>query len=268
MSVIKSLYTFISTGDKTAMYTLRVMCLCRVQVGEESFTEMRDYYIQNLSNDKATAEAKAAEMSGMMQLPFKGNADFDLNEIRRNRDAQALEQREAAERAHNERLAAWAAERDEQIQAGVFIMGKHTGKTAAEVATDDLGYLFWLAGEIEASGKLGICAKIAADYIESTGIQLPGYVGTVDQPIELTLTLKRAFWTQGQYPTLMHIATTAQGNEIVFFSVAQGFKEIEIGQQFTITGTVKDQREGWGGTKQTVINKPKLPKAAKVKKAP
>lgn len=267
----KALYSFISTGDKTAMYTLRIMCLDTVQWGAESFKEMNHYYIQNLSNDKATAEAKAVEMSALMQLPFKGNADFDLNEIRRNRDAQAKEQREAAERAHVERLAALEAERVELIQAGVMIMGKHTGKTAAEVAADDLGYLFWLAGEIEASGKLGICAKIAADYIESTGIQLPGYVGEIEQPIELTLTLKRAFWTQSQYPTLMHIATTPQGNEIVFFSVAQGFKEIEIGQTFTITGTVKEQREGWGGVKQTVINKPKLPKPAKpakVKKAP
>jgi|SRR5579872_936162 len=265
----KDLYTFISTGDKVAMYTLRVMCLCRVQVGDSAFNEMRDYYIQNLSNDKATAEAKAAEMSGLMNLEFKGNADFELNEIRRIRDEMASEKREAAERAHQERIAEWAAERAEQIQAGVFIMGKHTGKTAAEVAVEDLGYLFWLAGEVEANGKLGICAKIAANYIQLTGVELPGYIGEVDQPIEVTATLKRVFWTQSQYPTLMHIATTVQGNEIVFFSVAQGFKEIEIGQTFTITGTVKEQREGWGGTKQTVIGKPKLPKpakAAKVKK--
>lgn len=259
----KALYTFISTGDKVAMYTLRVMMKCRIQVGQDSFFELRDYYIQNLSNDKATAEAKAVQMSEMMQLEFKGNADFELNEIRRTRDAQALELRQAAERAHIERLAAWDAERTEQIQAGVFIMGKYTGKTAAEVAADDLGYLFWLAGEIEANGKLGICAKIAANYINETGVQLPGYVGEVGEPIELALTLKRVFWTQGQFPTLMHIATTPQGNEVVFFSVAQGFKEIEIGQSFTITGTVKDQREGYNGQKQTIINKPKLPKVKK-----
>lgn len=264
----KALYNFISTGDKTAMYTLRVMMMCRVQVGRESFNEMRDYYIQNLSTDKATAEAKAVHMSELMDVPFKGNADFDLNEIRRNRDAQALEVRKAAERAHVERLAAWAAERDEQIQAGVFICGKYTGQTAAEVAAADVNYLFWMASEVEASGKLGVCAKIAADYIAANDVQRPGYVGEVDKPIEVTLTLNKAFWTQSQYPTLMHVCTTANGEEVVFYSVAQGFKEIEIGQQFTITGTVKEHRTGWGGGKQTIVNKPKLPKAAKVKKAP
>ena len=260
-------YTFISTGDKVAMYTLRVMCLDTVQWGAESFKEMNHYYIQNLSNDKDTAESKAVEMSALMGLPFKGNADFELNEIRRVRDAEATAKREASERAYAERVAAWEAEKVEQIQAGVFILGKHTGLTAAEVAATDLGYLFWVAQQTDATGKMAVCVAIAANYIKETGVELPGYVGTVDQPIELTLTLKRVVWTQSQYPTLMHTAQTPEGNEVIFYSVAQGFKEIEIGQTFTITGTVKEQREGWNGQKQTIINKPKLPKPAKPAKA-
>ena len=93
---------------------------------------------------------------------------------------------------------------------------------------------------------------------------MPGYIGVVGEAIELVnLTLKRAFWTQSQYPSLMHICEAETGEEIVFYSTAAGFKAIEIGGTFSITGTVKEQREGWGGTKQTIINKPKLPKAKK-----
>lgn len=263
----QALYTFISTGDKTAMYTLRIMFRCTVVIEGVRGTEMRDEYIQNLSNDKETAEQKARYMSEKLELPFKGNADFDLNEIRRSREGEAAARREAFEREARERAEAWEAQKVEDINAGVMLMGKHIGKTAAEVAETDKAYLFWLAGEIEASGKLGICAQIAAKYIAETNLQLPGYVGVVGEAIELVdLTLKRAFWTQGQYPTLMHVCEAVTGEEIVFFSTAAGFKAIEIGGKFSITGTVKDQREGWGGTKQTIINKPKLPKAPKVKK--
>lgn len=254
----KSLYTFISTGDKTAMYTLRVMCLCTVTVGGENFKEMRDYYIQNLSTEKDKAEQKAGELSALLNLEFRGNADFDLSEIRRNRDSMAAEKREAAERAHNERLAAWDAERSEQLKAGMFLVGKYVGSTPADVAAIDLGYVLWIAKEVDASGKLGISARIAAEWIEANNIQAPGYIGEVNATIEVTATLKRVFWTQGQFPTLMHIATADSGEEIVFFSVAKAFKEIEIGQRFCIRGMVKDQREGWGGSKQTVIGKPKL----------
>lgn len=261
MAIAKSepKYTFISTGDKTAMYTLRVMCLDTVVMFGESHKVLNHYYIQNLSTDKETAEAKAVEMSEAMGLPFKGNADFDLKEIRRTRDAEAKEKREAIEAARVQREKEWAEEREQLESDGVMLIGKYAGQTAAEIAKVDPGYLFWLADQIESGWKMGICAKIAAKYIAETGLEKPGFVGEVGENLTITLTLNRSGWTSGRFPTIRFVCSDDMGRQIVFFSTAEKFKALRNGDQFTITGLVKEHSE-WCDQKQTIINRPKLAK--------
>lgn len=256
----KALYAYISTGDKTAMYTLRVMCEDKLVIGGETSFTLNSYYYQNLSNNKQLAEEKAEAFAEAMGIPFKGDANFELNEIKRQRDAMAKEKREALERAYQEKIEKEAAERAERVSEGIILVGKYEGQTVEMVWKNDKGYVWWLASMTNCQGKLGISADIAAKFIADNNIQKPGYVGIVGEELEISLTLRRASWTSGQYPTLMWLCEDEEGHEVVFFSVAKAFKELEDGETFKVKGLVKEQREGWNGNKQTILNKPKMVK--------
>lgn len=253
----KAIYVYISTGEKTAMYTLRVMCEDKLVIGGETSFTFNSYYCKNLSNNKELAEEKAEAYAEAMGIPFKGDANFELNEIKRQRDALAKEKREALERAYQEKIEKEAAERAERVVEGIILVGKYEGQTAEMVWKQDKGYIWWLASMTGCQGKLGISADIAAKFIADNKIEQPGYVGIIGEELETTLTLRRCSWTSGQYPTLMWLCEDEEGREVVFFSVAKAFKELDIGETFKVKGLVKDQRDGWNGNKQTILNKPK-----------
>lgn len=72
--------TFVSTGEKSKMYTLKVYG--KVLLSGEYVAAGK--YIQNLSTDKVKAIEKGRELSEAMNLPFNDEVDFDLMEIERN----------------------------------------------------------------------------------------------------------------------------------------------------------------------------------------
>lgn len=260
----QALYTFISTGDKFGFYTFRVMCKVKVYVDGESRMINKDYYVKNLSTNKAQAEQMAEEMSVGYGLPFRGNAEFELEEIKRRNSELVREQREAQERAIAQREQEIQEEYIRTVQEGVIICGKYTGMTAKELHSLDLGYLFWLADQYSADGnsfhRLAVSAKIAHDYITQNNIQKPGYVGVEGEQATMSLKLTRSQWTHGQFPTIMFICTTEAGENVVFFSTAKKFQELEVGQNFTVTALIKEHRENWSGNKETLLNRPKIAK--------
>lgn len=74
---MKVLYTYVATGQKTAMYTLR------------KFVELPNgtggtLHIQNLSIDKEKALVKGREISEELGVMFIDEIDFDLNKIQRS----------------------------------------------------------------------------------------------------------------------------------------------------------------------------------------
>lgn len=256
----EALYTFISTGDKFGFYTLRVMEKVRVYFGGESRVILKDFYITNLSTDSKTAEEKAQRISEEIGIPFKGDADFDLEEIKRRQSEVVRQQKEAIERAIAERQQQIEQEFTASVNENVFIAGKYIGQTPSEVYAKEANYLFWLANEYEegVKSKLQVNAKIAKKFIEENDIQKPGYIGEEGEEVTVSLTLKHSQWTNSRFPSIMFICLTEKGEEVMFFTVAKKFQALENGNTFTIKGTVKEQRESYSGNKQTIINKPKM----------
>ena len=88
---------YVSTGEQTKMFTLRHQFEEKVSfLGEGSIAQtaivMRDWHIQNLSNDSEQAVKRAAELGYKVQEP-----KFTLEEITR-RDCETVQAaREAAE---------------------------------------------------------------------------------------------------------------------------------------------------------------------------
>jgi hypothetical protein len=131
----------ISTGDKSGFYTLRAFGTrtrhIRTEHGVESECDDASIYIRNLSTNKAQALEAAREYltKNYPTTPFRGVVNFDLDEIHR------------ISREESERRAAAEAARIASTDFSVFQGGKHAGKTVAEVAAEDKGYLNWFADQ-------------------------------------------------------------------------------------------------------------------------
>lgn len=258
---MKEQFGFISTGSKIAMYTLRIMYLCEGYCDGQTFTFEKDYYVVNLSNDKATAESKAQEICDNYGIPFKGNAEFELNEIRRKRDAESKERQEMIEREAERIRIEQEAAFERNVSEGVFIVGKYTGKTAEEVAKTDLAYVFYVAEQKDYSDKFSVNIKIAKNYIEQNNIKKPGFIGNIGDTVKLNLVLNKVagFYNMYNVKNFVFTCTEESGATVTFFSSAKKFLELKDGEKFTIEGLVKDHSK-YNNWNQTVIKKPKMAK--------
>lgn len=84
--MFKAEKTFIATGEKTKMYTLRKWGM--FNNGYRDF--QGSLYIQNLSIDKEKAIKRGEEISEELGLEFDPEVDFELNEIERRRRIEEL----------------------------------------------------------------------------------------------------------------------------------------------------------------------------------
>lgn len=257
------LYTFISTGEKTALYTLRCMYEVPVVIQGVNRIILKDYHVQNLSNDKATAEEKAEYLSEQIGVPFKGNAEFDLNEIRRRKSEEVAAEREAVERAVRVAEEKAQAEYVRSMQEGVILCGKYTGMTPAEVVDTD--YLCWMASQVDSEApeglersKWSISCQIAAKWLTEHPVKDSEWIGEVGDKVVLTLKLQKVIFIQGQWPIIMY-KTAAEGDVVVFYTVAAGFSDLIVGEEFVVSGTIKKHDE-YKGIKSTIIARPKLKK--------
>lgn len=252
---------FISTGEKFGFYTLRGIFLVAIHIQGERRVITRDYFFRNLSTDKAKAETLAQEYAEQYGVPFTGNAEFALDEIKRRKAEEVREQAERVARLVREAEEQAKEEYTRVVQEGVFVCGKYTGKTAAQVDKFDRKYLFWAAEQfIEGlhANKFNVNCALAKKYIEENNIEKGGFVGVVGEQIELNLTLVNSFWTRGQFPSIQFLCFDENGNDVCFFSTAKGFKALNNGEKFSIRGLVKQHYTNWKGEKSTTINKPKM----------
>lgn len=256
------LYGFISTGDKVAMYTMRIMYKHVLQLGRERGTTTRAEFVKILSNDKAKAETLAAEICADYGVPFKGNAEFELNEIRRQRDAEKAEKLAEIERIFQEKEAKEKEEFNRVVQDATFISGKYAGQTPDEVAKFDLPYIDWLNSEtVDNRSTFAINIQIAKNYVEKIGgLNFGEFIGIIGDNVELALTLKKITSFQGTYGTQwVFCSVTDSGDNVVFYSTSKKFLALEAGDKFKIVGLVKAHNKR-GNFNQTSINKPKLVK--------
>lgn len=266
---MKALYGFVSTGDKSAMYTLRIMYEAWSQWGGKPTKYLKDVYYVNLSTNSADANAKALLYCKELGIPLRGDASFDLNEIKRRKAEELAADREKAEAAQRQRdlefeqqIAEARKVFENAVLEGVFQTGKYLGCLASDVAKVDIQYIHWLAEHPISEGiatKFDINIQIAKDYIAKHEVRKPDYVGVVGEEIELELTLVSGYVTHGAFPSIIWTAQTDDGDIVKFFSVAKGFKELKNGDRFKVKGTVKDHSE-YRNQKSTLLNRPKLVK--------
>jgi hypothetical protein len=259
---MKALYGFISTGDKVALYTLRIMYEVPVRTEFGISWIMEEHYIRNLSNDKDKALEKANLLLSDMGLSLKGDPSFDLNEIKR-RSSEALEsERDALAKKTAEIKAEAEKVFVEACGKNVFLVGKHIGFTPEDVYSKDPSYILWLNGmeiESEILNKFDVNVKIAKDFVVKNDIKGPTFVGEVGEKITLNLTLIKSYALIGYFRSIVFTCKTPENNIVKFFSTAKGFLALEDGDSFSVVGTVKSHND-YSGRKSTSINRPKMAK--------
>lgn len=266
ISNMSPIFGYISTTDAKAIHTLHVVYSSQItdSTGESSFTEVRDFYIKNLSHDANRAHETAQELCLLYNIPLKSIDDFNINDIVKvtniskiDRDAQdriVVEQRTQIESEHENLF-------QQAIERNVFIVGQYSGKTAGEVYTIDPDYVKSIAKQYISgdSSSFQVNAKLAKDFIEENNITFGGFVGEVGETVTVDLTLKSGYVTQGRFTTIIWTALTEDGKVIKFFSTAAGFKALKDGDKFKVTGTVKEH-SNYHGKESTLLNRPKLVK--------
>jgi len=266
---MKALYGFVSTGDKSAMYTMRIMYEVWSQWSGKPVKYLKDVYYINLSTNSSDANAKALLYCEELDIPLRGDASFDLNEIKRRKAEELAADREKAEAAQRQRDLEFEQQIVEAkkvfentVLEGAFQTGKYLGRLVSDVAKVDIQYILWLAEQPITKGihtKFDINIQIAKDYISNHEVRKPDYVGVIGEEIELELTLVSGYVTQGAFPSIIWTAQTDDGNIVKFFSVAKGFKTLKDGDRFKVKGTVKDHSE-YRNQKNTLLNRPKIVK--------
>lgn len=261
-------YAFISTGEKTMMYTLKVLSQDLISTpGGGSATVLNDYYVQNLSTDQDKAIAKAQRIAGDMGILFKRSAElFDLAEIRRRKAGEVQADRDAQERFIQERQEALLKEFNEQVVEGMMLCGKHVGLTSEEIADQgDVDYLVYAASqhapEAKFFSKWLVNCKVAFRWLEKNPQRKSQYIGTVGQKHAVPVTVKFVSGTGGPFPSVRYLCEDNMGNRVVFLTVAKAFKDIDKGDSFEVMGTVKKHEQNTyaaGNPKETVLNRVKL----------
>lgn len=259
---IEPLFAFIGTGDKIAMYTLRVMNEYTSTYQGETVTFIDSEYVRNLSTDKSKAETLASEFADHNNMEFRGNAEFELNEIRRTRDEQSALVAEARA-AHLVQVQKDARDDYERkIQDGIFLSGKYKGMTPAEVFSIEPGYIFWFADQSGMNKSIyTIDADLASKFISECGIEKPGHIGNVGDQLTTEVRMGRVSWFPNQFGGMSAVVTCydSKNRMINFFTTAKKLTENEIGTKLTITGLISEHGE-YNDMPQTLLKKPKIVK--------
>lgn len=259
---IEPLFAFISTGDKIAMYTLRVMNQYTSTYQGDQVTFVDSEYVRNLSTNKAKAETLASEFADHNNLEFRGNAEFELNEIRRTRDAQTALVAEARA-AHLAKIEKDARDDYERVMNdGVFLSGKYKGLTPSQVFELDPGYVFWFAKHSDSNKSMyTIDADLAAKFIADHNPQKPGHLGNIGDEVVIEVRFGRVSYFPNRFGGTSSVVTCydSQNRMITFFTTAKKLTDNEVGSTFKVSGVVGEHGE-YNDMPQTILKKPKYVK--------
>lgn len=252
MTEFNPTHTFISTGQKTAMYTLREAGYLTTAHG----TVYHDYYICNLANDRERALEKAAEISGEYGIPLRTDGElFSLNEIRRRAS-------EEVDAVRNERIKA-EQERNEKensdyaitLSEGMVLLGKYAGKTVEEIVEFDLSYIKWLARQYQQDSITGfnVGAKLAHDWVE-LNVQKSTYIGDIGNKLEFTGKVESNRAVNGFYGSSNCITVIdSDGILVRFYSTSKKSNTINSGDLVLIAGNVKSHDVDYVSREQVTI---------------
>lgn len=247
-------HTFISTGDKVAMYTLR-----EAGIYTEGDNMMYvDYFIQNLSNDRDKAIEKAKVISTEIGLTFRTDGElFGLNEIKRMRTEERIRIEMIKEEEQNRKDKEVRESFDAEVSDGNFILGKYVGESPSDVATnhEDIAYIKWFAAQyVEGEvSRFNINAAIAKKWIDANPQPESSALGEVHENLTVTGKVIVSMNTESFYGiTRMVVIKDDECNVVKMYSTAKKINDLRVGDTITVTGKVKSHTT-YRGEKQTNI---------------
>lgn len=267
----EALHAFISTGEQTKMYTyrelFRVDYITRCGDGRiDTRPGTRAVHVTNLSTNKERAVAKAKLLAQSSGLELRGNADFDLETIRREKREVYEQRRVAVQRAEQAQAEQARAEYANYVSRGVMLVGKHQGLTPAEIVENDpingRGYLQYFADQyredVVTAGNA--TALLASEYLQANPIEDSKWIGEVGSKVTVAGTVVKAQWTQSQFPSYMVKFVDALGNKLMLFTTAKAFVGLDTGDTIAVAATVKkhDVDAYDRGQHVTLLVRPKL----------
>lgn len=238
---------YISTGEQTKMYTLRVRY---DELIGDNLVE-RDYHVRNLSIDADRAVSKAAALGYKVNHP-----EFELQEIRRRQDEAVLQ----AKRDHEERLRIRQEEKDQYgidlVDKGLVPFGKFQGQKIVDM---EPGYLEWAVQKAD-SFDAGVVIKYLAGWIKTNTkrVKLSNsvHIGAVKERMKgVKLRLIRTMNFEGFYgTTYIEIFATKKGNVVVYKGSAPS--SLAVDESATFDFTIKAHEE-YRGVNQTIVQRMK-----------
>jgi len=238
---------YISTGEQTKMYTLRVRYPEKVFTPEGSFTITRDYYVRNLSIDKEKAEVKAKDIVSRLDGKFVDSTLESLEEIRRRTSEEVEAARLASEKEAQERFEERERQRREdafdKISRKVWPFGQcHT--EAFENAPDSY-ILYFLSLDSEDDVILQSLQEALKNVFPHL-IKLPEpngeYYGEVKKREDFNVTPIARFSFDGFYGTVYIEKFVKDTGELIVYkgSAPTG---LDLGLPATFKATIKSHEE-------------------------
>ncbi len=269
----------ISAGETTKMYTLRVLQEGEMVTQGVAFQCKQTTYLQNLSTDLETAKVKAAKIGALMglQLIDAMTTDRTLFEIERNTPevterlrVEREQKSEAKEQARRQERHDWVLGNigpinQGYIDAGQFFMGKHAGRSIAQVVKFDPSYIEFLLSDVPSLEELGgfytSIAQLQSDLIRKMDLVIEhkesNHVGAEKDKlvIDVTCTNKTGFASDYGWVD-RYTCVDAEGNTFLIDYTGCAW-EMEVFGEYQVRGTVKSHGD-FREVKQTKLTRCKV----------
>ena len=252
---------YVSTGEQTKMYTLRVQY-------QESMPEWgmvdRDYYCKNLSTDAATAKAKAAQYVSQLTnenaILVNQSTLLSLQDIRRRASAEVEAERVASEkRFQEEQHRRLNARLDDAIQAlkrGVWPFGMHRGESIKETNKPYIVIMLAIKDGDCILNNVQTYLKDAFPQLASLPTPNSDYIGQIKVKQEFNATVIADYDYEGFYGRVYVQKFVNEGGELLVY-MGGAPKKVEVGDRVKFSATPKAHEE-YKGEHQTKIIRIKL----------
>lgn len=251
---------FVSVGATGAMFTLRQTYLHTWYSGSSETRngvfqgqvhyEERNHHVQNLGTTLDVAFPKAQQLARAAGLQLSSTLESLRDDLRKitKRTAEEVHEDMMEQRYVNAaNHAMWAQRNDElrmermaKFPLWTFSYGQYEGKTVAEVAEFDRGYLEWITKETGDDPML--FQMQIATYLETHPVAAleSNHVGDVKERIEITGTVNKRFTLpNSEWGSDLIKITDDAGNVFVTFYSGTAW-DPEVGSVVHIKATVKD----------------------------
>jgi hypothetical protein len=272
---------FIGIGETCAFYTLRETylhetylpsdtamggCVLNGSYQGEVIREVRSFHHFNLAQDQVEAFEKAQAVArelGMDLITKREALSTMMRDIKRRDEEQMRAARlEAAVRAneyvdtHADR---WMMENLTTTPRNTFRIGKHAGKTFAEVNQFDRDYLEFMAVADDRFSKpeselRRLCLETFLEKTPAVLIETDDHFGTIGDRVTIDVTIKSVKVLHTDYGTTLLIKMVgSEGHRFTSFYSGNKFNP-KAGETFTVKATIKDH-DDYDGINQTLLNR-------------